>query len=117
MRTKTKTKSVAAHKKVAKRKYKQGPFSDDEVELIRRLFPETETFEIAARLNRSNDSVKAKLRELGLSRQSENIWSRQKIALLKKLYPTTSTRALANRLDKSMPATYRKAWELGLKKK
>ena len=102
---------------MAKRKYKQGPFSDDEVELIRRLFPKTETLEITARLNRSNNSVKAKLRELGLRRRSENIWSSQKIALLKKLYPTTSTRAIANRLDKSMPATYRKAWELGLKKK
>ncbi len=102
---------------MAKRKYKQGPFSDDEVELIRRLFPRTETLEIAARLNRSNDSVKAKLRELGLSRQSENIWSSREIALLKKLYPTTSTRALANRLDKSLRAIYHKAWDLGLKKK
>jgi len=102
---------------VAKKKYKQGPFSDDEVRLIRRPFPRTETLEIAARLNRSNNAVKAKLRELGLRRQSENIWSSREMALLKKLYPTTSTSAIANRLDKSPAATYRKAHDLGLKKK
>ena len=102
---------------MAKRKYKQGPFSDDEVELIRRLFPKAETLEIAARLNRSNSSVKVKLRELGLRRQSENIWPRQEMALLKKLYPTTSTWALANQLGFKCFQVRRKARDLGLKKK
>jgi hypothetical protein len=102
---------------MAEKKYKQGPFLDAEVELIRRLFPKAETIEIAARLNRSNNSVRAKLRELGLRRQPEIIWSRQETALLKKLYPTTSTWALANQLGFKSFQVRRKARELDLKKK
>ncbi len=102
---------------MAKRKYRQGPFSDDEVRLIRQLFPKTETVEMAARLNRSLTSVKAKLRELGLRRQSDHIWSKQEIALLKRLYPTTSASAIANQLGLKPSHVRRKVRDLGLKKK
>ncbi len=102
---------------MAKRKYRQGPFSDAEVRLIRRLFPQTETLEISGRLNRSNTSVKVKLAELGLRRQYEHIWSKREIALLKRLYPTTSASAIANQLDLKPSQVRRKARELGLEKK
>jgi len=102
---------------MAKRKYRQGPFSDAEVRLIRRLFPKTETVEMAARLNRSLTSVKAKLRELGLYRRSENIWSKREIAQLKRLYPATSMWTIANQLGLKFSHVRRKARQLRLRKK
>ena len=92
------------------------PFSNAEIALIKRLFPKTETLEIADRLNRPYWLIKAKLRELGLSRMKKREWSKEQIKRLRKLYPTTSAATIANELGFNLAQVRGKAKELKLKR-
>ncbi len=102
---------------MAKRKYRQGPFTNAEIAHIKKGFPEKTALDIALALNRSLNSVKAQLRKLGLRRQPRPKWSKTQIGKIRKLYPTTSTSQIANQLGFTLSQTKRKAMELGLKKR
>ena len=97
-------------------KYKKGPWSKEEEELVKKLYPTTSNLEIAGKLKRSVCSVERKTSELGLRRRQVD-WSKDEIECLKRDFATTSTWEIANKLDRSLGAVRRKAFEIGLEKK
>ena len=98
------------------RKRNKGPWSREELELLKKLFPVKSTLEMADRLNRSFSSVKREAILMGLSRRKEREWSREEVKQLKKMYATTSTWKIANQFGRSTSAVKRKAREIGLMK-
>lgn len=99
------------------RKRNKGPWSREELELLKKLFPVKSTLEIASRLNRSFHSVRRETILMGLSRRKEWAWSKEEIKQLKKMYATTSTWKIANKFGRSLSAIRRQARKMGLKKK
>ncbi len=99
------------------RKYKKGPWSKEEEELVKKLYPTISNLEIAGKLKRSVCSIERKTSELGLRRRRQVDWSNEEIECLKKEFATTSTWEIANKLDRSLGAVRRKAFEIGLEKK
>jgi len=55
-----------AKKKKIKKKLKKGLWSRSELTLLKKLFPNNPTAEIAAKLGRPNDAVKKKASRMGL---------------------------------------------------
>lgn len=58
-----------------KRKLVSGPWSAEEVKLLKRIFRNTSTAEVAAQLNRSVGSVQGKARTLGLTKTKKYLKS------------------------------------------
>ena len=101
---------------MAIKKRKKGPWSDKEIELLKKLFGSDSLLQISDTLNRSHSSVYSKARELGISKRKPVVWLAKEIKFLKRSYPTTSTWIVANKLNRSTSIIRRKAVELGLKK-
>ncbi len=66
---------MAKKKKKKRRKLVKGLWSKDEVKLLRKLFPNNPTAQIAAELGRSNDTVKKKASRMGLRKSKKYLKS------------------------------------------
>ena len=102
---------------MAKRQYVQGPLSDEEIAILKKMFPAESDLKIALRLNRSYAAVRSKRIELGFRRSEKREWTKKEINLLKKMYPIKSRAEIANLLDCKICQVQNKITELGLTKK
>lgn len=115
--------------KKKRRKDKLGTdWTQAEEERLRRLFPLGRNDELAARFNRSRESIKKKARKLGLKKDyaggyrpyrpdPPNMWTKDDIRRLKKMYPEVPVKQVAKILKRSETAVISKAGDLGIKKK
>ena len=109
---------------VAKKKAKKkaaGPWSKDEIELLKKLYPAGSIKEILDKTGRSLPSVRYRAFRLGIkskrARQVLADWTADEIKLLKKLYPTTNNNEIATRLGRPVRSVRTKAFFLDLQKK
>ena len=89
---------------------------EDEVKLLKKLFPRGRAREIAERTGRPLAAVRQKAYSMGIKTREQRLWSANEIKLLKKLYPTENTQGIADKLGRSYEAVSRKAVSIGLKK-
>jgi len=95
------------------------PWSDDEIELLKKLYAEKPTEELAKQLGRSLPAVRCRAYMLGLKRkiQYEGCWTPEDTALLKELYPECPIPEIVKRLGRTVAAITCRAHYLGLKRK
>ena len=103
--------------KIAKRPYKQGPYTKQEIALLKKEYPATSAVVVASKLNRSLISVQRELRQLGIGRRAKSSWTPAQLKLLRSAYKDTATWEIANRLDKTPSEVKHKAAVLKLKKR
>lgn len=77
------------------RKYPRiGPWSDEQIELLRREFPKSGgVLRLCEHFRCSGNTIRSKARELGLSGPRGKQWSDSELAALRVLYPETHQRA------------------------
>ena len=102
--------------KIAKRPYKQGTYTKQEIEVLRSSYPATTAVILASELKRSLISVQRQLRELGIGRRRKNTWSTEQLKLLRSRFKISAVWELANILDKTPSEVKRRAALMGLKK-
>jgi len=90
-------------------------WSEDEVKLLKRLFPRGRAREIAEQTGRALTAVRQKAYSMGIKTMDCRLWSANEIELLKKLYPTEDTQDIADKLGRSYKAVINKASKIGLK--
>jgi len=102
---------------IAKRPYKQGPYTKQEIAILKSRYPATSGVALAGTLNRSLVSVQRELREMGIGRREKAGWMPGQLKVLRKLFRDSPVWEIANRLGKSPSEIKRKAASLGLKKR
>ena len=85
-------------------------WSEDEVKLLRKLFPRGRTREVAEQTGRPLTAVRQKAYNMGLKTKKYHPWSANEVELLKKLYPTENTRSIAGKLGRSLREVMTKAY-------
>lgn len=102
-----------------KKKRQFGPWSwtEEEIRLLKEIYPHGNTQKVAERLGRPLTAVRQKAYDLGLKTNSYNYWTDEQIQLLKELYPTTTAKALCKKLKHSTGSIRIKASMLNLKKR
>ena len=95
-----------------------GPWSwtDDDIKLLKRLYPRGNTRMIADKLCRPLTAVRQKAYDMGIKTDIYNYWTEDDLKLLSKLYPNTITDELAERFGRSAGSVKTKARQLGLRK-
>ena len=95
-----------------------GPWSwtDDDIKLLKRLYPRGNTRMIADKLCRPLTAVRQKAYDMGMKTDIYSYWTEDDLKLLSKLYPDTITDELAQRFSRSPGSVKTKARQLGLKK-
>lgn len=103
---------------ITKEKRLYGPWSwtDEDIRLLKRLYPRGHTKKIAERLGRPLTTVRQKAYDLGMKTNIYQYWQPEDLELLAKLYDHMSTKEIAERLDRSENSVKAKAQQLGLKK-
>ncbi len=91
-------------------------WSEDEVKLLKKLFPRGRAREIAERIGRPLTAVRQKAYTMGIKTKECRHWSANEVKLLKKLYPSENTQSIADKLGRTSEAVKRKASKIGLKK-
>jgi hypothetical protein len=91
-------------------------WSEDEVKLLKRLFPHGRAREIAEQIGRPLTAVRQKAYSMGIKTREWRLWSANEIKLLKKLYPSENTQSIADKLGRSRISINHKANLIGLKK-
>ena len=91
-------------------------WSEDEVKLLKRLFPCGRAREIAEQTGRPLTAVRQKAYSMGIKTRELHLLSANEVKLLKKLYPTENTQSIADKLGLSSEQVRNKANYLGLKK-
>ena len=96
----------------------KGPWSwtDEDIKLLKRLYPRGNTKMIAERLCRPLTAVRQKAYDMGLKTEVYHYWTEEELETLSKLYPNTETNDLARRFRRSAGSIKTKARQLGLKK-
>lgn len=102
---------IAKRKKLIK-----GLWSRDEVELLKKLYPNRNPQEVAEKIGRSLYAVREKAFRLGLKKNGYSGWLKDDVELLRKLFPNRSTRYVADKLGRSLSSTADKAYQMGIKK-
>ena len=102
-----------------KKKRPFGPWSwtEDDIILLKKIYPLGNTQKVAERLGRPLTTVRQKAYDLGLKTRSYNFWTDEQIQLLKKLYSTSSIKVLSKQFKRSPGSIRIKACQLNLKKK
>ncbi|MGB2808476.1 MAG: hypothetical protein WBC22_12095 [Sedimentisphaerales bacterium] len=103
-------------KKAKSKKNSWVAWSEDEVKLLKRLFPRGRAREIAEQTGRSLATVRQKAYSMGIKTGEQRLWSANEVNLLKKLYPTEDTQSIADKLGRSWQSVSQKAASIGLKK-
>jgi len=95
------------------------PWSDDEIQLLKKQYAEKPTEELAKQLGRSLPAVRYRAHMLGLKRkiQYEGRWTPEDMALLKELYPECTVGEIAKRLGRTVNTVANRAHQLGIKRK
>ena len=95
-----------------------GPWSwtEEDIKLLKELYPFGKTGQIAERLGRPLTTVRQKAYDLGMKTKIYNFWTDKQIGQLKKYYAKSSIAALAKRFKRSKGSVRIKAVQLGLKK-
>ena len=95
-----------------------GPWSwtEDDIKLLKRLYPRGNTKMIAAKLCRPLTAVRQKAYDMGMKTDIYNYWTEDELKLLSKFYADTITDELAERFGRSAGSVKTKARQLGLKK-
>jgi len=95
-----------------------GPWSwtEDDIALLKKLYPRGNTKKIAERLHRPLTAVRQKAYDLGIKTDVYSYWTEDDLKLLEELYPDTVTNKLAKRFGRSAGSVKTKARQLGLKK-
>ena len=91
-------------------------WSEDEVKLLKKLFPRGKAREIADRIGRPLTVVRQKAYTMGLRTRECRRWSAKETELLKKLYPSEDIQSIADKLGRSAVAVKHRASQVGLKK-
>lgn len=115
-----------------KRINKSLQWTEEDIALLRKLYPTTINKEIARKLNKSVSSVEKKGSQLGLSKNKEfrkeinkknassssrcKIWTDREITYLKKNYKLMSGKKIAENLSRSYASIIYKVQQLGLSK-
>ena len=93
-------------------------WSVQEKKLLKKLYPNNSTKDVANRVGRSITAVSMKAYTLGLRKLNQyRLWSKKELNLLKKLYPTRTAQQLADQLGRSVLAVRLRIVKLGLKKR
>src|ERR1700678_1806077 len=93
------------------------PWSRHDEHLLRRLYPGTQTREIALKLGRSFAAVRSRAKVLHLAKiRNYHRWTPAEDRILRAKYPDTETAKLALRFDTTVLSTYRRAQKLGARK-
>jgi hypothetical protein len=91
-------------------------WSEDEVKLLKRLFPLGRAREVAKQTGRALTAVKQKAYFMGIKTRERRLWTANEIKLFKQLYPTENNQSIADKLGRSSAAVKQKAYLTGLKK-
>jgi hypothetical protein len=91
-------------------------WSEDEVKLLKKLFPRGRAREIAERTGRPLTAVRQKAYSMGIKTREQRRWSAYEVKLLKKLYPTENTQSIADKLGRPLQSVQKIAWLRGIKK-
>jgi hypothetical protein len=102
--------------KTKRRKNTWIAWSEDEIELLKKLFPSGGAREIAKQIGRPLIAVRQKAYNMGIKTRGNRLWSADEVRLLKKLYPNEIVRSIAEKLGRSYRAVGFKARTIGLKK-
>jgi hypothetical protein len=100
--------------KTKKRNYRR--WSEDEIKLLKRLYPRGGAREISEQTGRPVAAVRQKARALGLPKKL-HAWSKKDLNLLKKLYPSKTAQQIADQMGRSLPAIQRRIQRFGLRKR
>ncbi len=94
------------------------PWSKDELELLKKLYPYICVEDLTQRMNRPFHAINKMASRLNLTKKVRKRarWLQEDIKILRKIYPTTETWKVANQLNRPISAVRRKAKEMGLKK-
>jgi len=95
-----------------------GPWSwtEDDIKLLKRLYPRGNTRMIADKLCRPLTAVRQKAYDMGMKTDIYSYWTEDDLKLLSRLYPDTITDELAQRFGRSAGSVKTKARQLGLRK-
>ena len=95
-----------------------GPWSwtEDDIKLLKRLYPRGNTRMIAEKLCRPLTAVRQKAYDMGMKTEVYHYWTEDDLETLSELYPNTGTDDLARRFRRSAGSVKTKARQLGLKK-
>ena len=95
-----------------------GPWSwtEDDIKLLKRLYPRGNTKKVAERLGRPLTCVRQKAYDMGMKTKVYQFWTPEDLDLLIELYPKTPTEELAERFHRSAGSVKTKARQLGLRK-
>ena len=91
-------------------------WSEDEIKLLKKLFPRGRARELAEQTGRTVRAIACKAQRLGLGR-SKPVWSKKELNLLKKLYPSRTAQQIADQIGRTVLATQLRIAKLGLKKR
>jgi len=91
-------------------------WTDDEVNPLKKLYPDNSARDIANELERTVSAAKVKAHRLGLTEKPCS-WSKRELNLLKRLYPSKMAREIAGQIGRSERATRSKIFRLGLQKR
>ena len=95
----------------------RGSWSENEIELLRELFPTMETREIACQLERPLTAVRQKAYEMGLKTKGYSCcWSDGEVNMLEELFPVKKTQEVADLLGRSFLAVQVKAFRMNTRK-
>jgi len=94
------------------------PWSKDELELLKKLYPYICAEDLTQRINRPFHAINKMASRLNIAKKVRKRarWLEEDIKTLRKIYPTTETWKVANQLNRPIYAVRRKAKEMGLKK-
>ena len=95
-----------------------GPWSwtQDDIKLLKRLYPRGNTRMIAEKLGRPLTAVRQKAYDMGMKTEVYNYWTEDDLEILTRLYPEMETDELAKQFGRSAGSVKTKARQLGLKK-
>jgi hypothetical protein len=95
-----------------------GPWSwtEDDIKLLKRLYPRGNTRMIAEKLGRPLTAVRQKAYDMGMKTEVYHYWTEDDLEILSRLYPEMETDELAKRFGRSAGSVKTKARQLGLKK-
>ncbi len=113
---KPKAHRIMAMEKTEIKKNSWVAWSEDEVKLLKKLFPRGRAREIAEKTGRSLATVRQKAYNMGINTRERRLWSANELKLLKKLYPTENTQSIADKLGRPLQSTKQMAYLIGLKK-
>ena len=102
----------------SEKKLIKGPWSwtENEIKLLKQLYPHGNTKMIAEKLRRPLTAVRQKAYDMGMKTDIYKYWTEDELELLIILYSDTTTDELAKRFGRSTGSVKTKARQLGLRK-